>query len=252
MRQAETKGDPFEIAILDFLMPGTDGETLGRAIKSDTYLRKTSLMLLTSGARVGDGSELYEDGFDAYLMKPVRPVDLLDALGVMRATAASPNLSRKMITRHSLNEIRLLKQRQKDTLTAVLSAQVLVAEDNTVNRVLATRLLEKFGCRVDLARNGVDAVEMWSQQRYDLILMDCHMPQMDGYEATAEIRLREARRAGAAGRRTPILALTASAREEDLNRCLAAGMDDFISKPVEIKNLRSAVSRWFNQPLIIR
>ncbi|MBV9303682.1 MAG: response regulator [Acidobacteriaceae bacterium] len=123
-----------------------------------------------------------------------------------------------------------------------LRVRILVAEDNATNQKLIVRLLEKFGCRVDVASNGKEAVEMWNQLPYDLVLMDCQMPEMDGYEATVEIRRREAK--NATKERTPIVALTASAMQGDADRCLASGMDEFISKPLQVERLRQIIERW--------
>jgi signal transduction histidine kinase/CheY-like chemotaxis protein len=243
LRGAHADGDPFDIAILDFLMPDMDGEMLGRAIKRDPDLRHTALVMLTSGGQAGDCSDLGNAGFAAYLVKPVRPALLLDALAVVRHTDANGGARPPMITRHSLAESRAVEMRSQPAAEA-LDARILVAEDNAVNRKLAVRLLEKFGCRVDVASNGKEAVEMWSRLPYDAVLMDCQMPEMDGYEATAEIRRREAERGVPAEKHTPILALSASAMEEDVKKCLAAGMDDFISKPVEIEKLRRCLERW--------
>ncbi len=127
-------------------------------------------------------------------------------------------------------------------MTAALRTRVLVAEDNATNQKLIVRLLEKCGCRVDVAADGKEAVEMWSRLPYDMVLMDCQMPDMDGYEATAEIRRREAE--GTPKRRTPIVALTASTMQGDSEKCLASGMNDFISKPVQVENLLRAIQRW--------
>ncbi len=194
LRVAHAHHDPFDIAVLDYMMPEMDGETLGRAIKSDVDLRKTALVMLTSGAQVGDVSHLERVGFAAYLMKPVRRMDLLDALAIVRAAAANPDAPVVMITRHRLTEFRTSEKHQKTDLRAALTARILVAEDNAVNQKLTVRLLEKLGCQVDIACNGREALEMWDKLPYDAILMDCQMPEMDGYEATAEIRKRESGR----------------------------------------------------------
>jgi two-component system sensor histidine kinase/response regulator len=241
---AHSKGDPFDIAIVDFLMPGFDGEMLGRAIKSDADLQKTALVMLTSGVLSGNSLQLNEMGFAAYLIKPVRPVDLLDVLAIVRAALIGGTPINRMITRHSLTEFRASEKHHNTKVLAQMGAHILVVEDNAINRKLAVRLLEKFGCQADVACDGKQAVAMWSRNHYDAILMDCQMPEMDGYEAATEIRRLEAGRLDKAGRRTPILALTASAMESDMNRCLRAGMDDFLSKPVQVESLRLAISRW--------
>ena len=242
MRWAQTDGDPFQIAVLDFLMPGMDGEMLGQAIKRDPDLRRTALVVLTSAGQAGDRARFEQAGFAAYLVKPVRPLDLLDALAVVHGVGSGGKALLQMVTRHSLAESRVAETKPTAVRAAVLGSRVLVAEDNAVNQKLAIRLLEKFGCRVDVASNGKEAVEMWGQLPYDVVLMDCQMPEMDGYEATAEIRRREAAQNGAP--RTPIVALTAGAMEGDVEKCMAAGMDDFISKPVQVDHLRSTLERW--------
>ena len=122
---------------------------------------------------------------------------------------------------------------------APIAARVLVAEDNAVNQVVAVRMLERMGCRVDVAASGLDAVACATLARYDVIFMDCQMPELDGYGATAEIRRLES-----GGARTPIVAMTANAMEGDRQRCLAAGMDGYLSKPVRAAELRAAVVRW--------
>ena len=247
LRAAQTGGDPFHTALLDFLMPDMDGEMLGRAIKSDPRLRQVSLVMLSSSAQTGDRPRFEEAGFAAYLVKPVRPVDLLDALAVVCGTAVSGKTPTPMITRHSLTESRAIEMHPQTVPATALSCRVLLAEDNTINQKLAVRLLEKFGCRVDVAANGKEALEMWSRMPYDAILMDCQMPEMDGYEATLEIRRREGAQTGIAVTRTPILAMTASAMQSDVDKCLAVGMDDFISKPVQIDRLRRTLERWVQQ-----
>jgi two-component system sensor histidine kinase/response regulator len=249
LRIAHSDGHPFDIAILDFLMPEMDGEMLGRAIRSDPDLGGTALVMLSSGGQSTGCAQLAAAGFAACLTKPVRPVDLLDALAILRAAAIGGEAPVQMITRHSLTESRAVEKQQKPMAIDALHARILLAEDNAINRKLAVRLLEKFGCEVDVASNGKEAIDMWSRRPpYDVILMDCQMPEMDGYEATTEIRQREARCDGSADQRTPIVAITASAMADDLKKCLAAGMDDFISKPVKIENLRHTLERWVNKP----
>jgi signal transduction histidine kinase/DNA-binding response OmpR family regulator len=242
LRTANAERDPFAIALLDYVMANANGEMLGRAIKSDPELRQTSLVMLTSAGQRGDCERFDQAGFAAYLVKPVRPVDLLDTLTMVRGAMISGNAPAQMITRHSLRELRATEKQDKAIVTAALRTRILVAEDNATNQKLVVRLLEKCGCRVDVAADGKEAVEMWSRLPYDLVLMDCQMPDMDGYAATAEIRRREAN--GALKTRTPIVALTASTMQGDAEKCLASGMDDFISKPVQLENLRRAIQRW--------
>jgi CheY-like chemotaxis protein len=247
LRTASADRDPFAIALLDYVMPDSDGETLGRTIKTDPELSQTSLVMLTSAGRSGDSARFDQAGFAAYLVKPVRPVDLLDTLTAVRGAVINGNAPAQTITRYSLREIRSIEKQHKPIVAAALRTRILVAEDNATNQKLVVRLLEKCNCRADVAANGKEAVEMWSRLPYDVVLMDCQMPNMDGYQAAAEIRHREAK--SAAKRRTPILALTASIMQNDSEKCLASGMDDFIPKPVQLENLRRAIQRWAANPV---
>jgi CheY-like chemotaxis protein len=244
LRAANADRDPFAIAVLNDLMGRSSGEMLGRAIKSDPGLWQTSLVMLASAGQRGDRERFDQAAFAAYLVKPVRPVDLLDTLTVVRRAALGGNMPLQMITRHSLRESRAIDNQHKPIVTVAPGTRILVAEDNATNQKLVVRLLEKRGCRVDVAADGKEAVEMWSRLPYDVILMDCQMPDMDGYEATAEIRRREA--TGTPKRRTPIVALTASTMQGDSEKCLASGMDDFISKPVQVEDLNRAIQRWMS------
>ena len=246
LRAAADRGEPIHIAILDYFMPGMDGEGLAQAIRADRILRHTMLIMLTSSGRRGDGRRFQEAGFAGYFVKPVRASTLMDAL----ATAWGAQLEGKesaIVTRHTLAE-----SGSKSAAPRIASGggatpaglpfehvRVLVAEDNVVNQKVACRLLEKLGCRVEVAANGREAVEMTARIPFDLVFMDCQMPELDGYDATREIRKREG-----AGKRTPILAMTANAMDTDRARCLEAGMDDFLSKPVHPSVLRRAMERW--------
>jgi CheY-like chemotaxis protein len=244
LRRAQADSDPFEIAILDFHMPHTNGEMLGRAIKLDPDLSSTALVLLTSVAQKGDQARFEQAGFAAQLAKPVRAADLLDALVMLRGVVASGRTSTQMINLQNVMESRATEPQHKPVAAGQLHARILVAEDNPVNQKVAMRLLEKFGCRVDVASNGAEAVEMWSRSSYDAILMDCQMPEMNGYDATLEIRRRELGQSSTTKGRIPILAMTASAMREDVEKCMASGMDDFLSKPVQVENLRHTLERW--------
>jgi len=176
----------------------------------------------------GDGVEAQDAQVDGYLTKPVRPSDLQDCIAAVMGKSDSDD---RLVTRHSVARP-----------AAALHGRILLAEDNDVNRELMLALLESFGCRADMAVNGREVLEAVEKADYDLILMDCQMPELDGYEATARIRTRE--RCSRGGKRTAIVALTANAMEGDRERCLAAGMDDYLSKPVRQEALRNALSRW--------
>jgi signal transduction histidine kinase/DNA-binding response OmpR family regulator len=241
LRAAQDCGHPFHIAILDHQMPDIDGEMLGRMIKVDPLLCQVQLLLLTSSGQKSDCARFEAVGFGAYLLKPARSENLIDALGELWGATLSGAPLAGMITRHSLAEARASELISSPEPEALPPLHILIAEDNLINQKLAKRLLEGYGCSVDVASNGIEAVDMWSRLSYDAIIMDCQMPEMDGLEATTEIRRREQIRGLAT--HTPIVALTASAMEGDRQKCLAAGMDDFLPKPIHAKMLRSVLQR---------
>ena len=230
MRQAAMAGRPYEVALLDHQMPGYDGANLGKAIVNDPSLKHTRLILLTSSGQRGDGHMFAEIGFAGYLLKPVTQRDLTDCLTmVLSADAASWHFkSQPIVTRHALRSQRAQKRQR-----------ILLAEDNAVNQKVACRILEKLGYRVDVAIDGIAAVQGWESGCYELILMDCQMPGMDGYEATRAIRARET-----LTERIPIIALTAHAMKGADVQCVAAGMDDYLSKPIDRVQLEACLERW--------
>jgi len=232
LRAAFQAGKPYPIALLDFQMPGMDGEELARKIKETPDLSETPLILVTSVPRRGDASRMLEAGFSAYLTKPVKQCQLHDTIAAVMGLQQSkdPAKKRTLITRHSLSES--TKARFK----------ILVAEDNVVNQKVAARMLEKAGYRCDVAANGKEAVEALSRIPYDLVFMDCQMPVMDGYDATVEIRRRESE-----ARHIPIIAMTAHTMKGDREKCLEAGMDDYIGKPVTKKTLHEVLEKYLSQ-----
>jgi two-component system sensor histidine kinase/response regulator len=227
LRRAATSGKPYEVAVLDYHMPGMDGIELARAIRADPALGSPRLVLLTSSARIGDARVAREAGTDAFLTKPVKVAALFDCLSTVVAVARTTEPS-GLITTHSLEEA-----------SAAARSHLLVVDDHPVNQFVAVRLLEKLGHRVDVAASGVEAVAAVSRTQYAAVLMDCQMPEMDGFEATRQIRRNEA-----AGRHTPIIAMTAAAMAGDDEKCLAAGMDDYMSKPVKRETLIATLTRW--------
>ncbi|MEO0248370.1 MAG: response regulator [candidate division WOR-3 bacterium] len=260
LREAQAAGDPYQMALIDYQMPGMDGEMLAHAIKSDPTLQETVLVMLTSLGQRGEARRMMEAGFAAYLVKPVRPSQLKDALAKARGAqmmAASANPATRFTQGESrAAELGLPKPRSKS-----IRARVLVVEDNVVNQKVAVRMLEKLGCRVDVAANGKEAIRMVELLPYDLILMDCEMPEMDGFEATAAIRAWEQQWRGERGEwkeeggqkpstihhppsphRIPIIAMTAHAMKGDRERCLTAGMDAYIPKPVQLQDLFDAIA----------
>ena len=239
LRAAAAIGAPCELAVIDRHMPRINGLELAGMIKADPSLAATQIVLLTSVGLRGDAEQARRAGVGAYLVKPVRSSQLYDCLSAMLAhsdrTAESDAAGRievpavpVLVTRHILQ-----------TATAG-RPHVLVAEDNVVNQKVAARMLDKLGCRVDLVANGYEAVESALRIPYAIAFMDCQMPGMDGFRAATEIRRLEEQN----GRHVPIVAMTANAMQGDRERCLEAGMDDYIAKPVRLEDLRTVVSRW--------
>jgi len=231
LRTADDEGDPFRIALLDSRMSGMDGETLGRKIKADPQLSDVHLVMLTSAARRGDARRMHEAGFAAYLTKPVKQSQLLDCLRTVAGKSEGSNWahSEAIVTRHSITEDRKRRVR------------ILLAEDNIMNQKVALYILKaKLGYRADAVANGAEAVESLSRQHYDLVLMDCQMPIMDGYQATHAIRDPSS---SVLNHDIVIIAMTANAMKGDREQCLQAGMDDYITKPINVQKLFEAIER---------
>jgi two-component system, sensor histidine kinase and response regulator len=238
LRAAVEAADAYGLVITDFDMPDGDGETLARAVHADPALRGVVLVLLTSVDQQGGIERVREAGFSAYLVKPVRASLLMDALLAVWGAGADVG-SRRLVTQDTLMTRRVEQAAALPGPAAPLHTRVLLAEDNPVNQQVAAAMIERLGARVDVAGNGKEALELLALLPYDLVLMDCEMPEMDGYAATAEIRRRNI-----GGRRIPIVAMTAHAMEGDRDRCLAAGMDDYVTKPVELSAIEAVVRRW--------
>jgi PAS domain S-box-containing protein len=234
LRTAHAQGDPYQIAILDHQMPGMDGLMLARAVRQDPLISDVMLLLLTSSGQRKDARTAAEVGFTAYLTKPVRPSLLLDALaGAWARRSPRAEMARPSRTPDEAGPP------ETGTPPRWAGARVLVVEDNQVNQRVAGALLARLACRVDFAATGTEAIVMVSTLPYDLVFMDCEMPEMDGYEATSQIRRQEQ-----AGRHMPIIAMTAHALPGDREKCLAAGMDDYLMKPIRPGDLRQALERW--------
>jgi two-component system sensor histidine kinase/response regulator len=241
LRAAAESGEPYDLAILDLNMPGMDGVELAHRIKTDPTIASTRLILLTSLGLRGEAEQARRVGFSAYLTKPVRQSRLYDAIATVMSLPdgddQTPEHGTSIVTRHSLEEARAHASERLSS-----RGHVLVAEDNSVNQKVAVRMLEKLGYRADVAANGVEALEALSRIRYAAVLMDVQMPEMDGYEATKEIRKREG-----VDRHTPIIAMTANALEGDREKALEAGMDDYVSKPVKPEKLELVLGHWILQ-----
>ncbi len=231
LHQAVDEGLSFDIAILDMQMPVMDGETLGRRIKEAPDIKDTILVMLTSLGQRGDAALMKSIGFVAYLTKPVRRSQLYDCLATViggRSKDAQQD-SVPMVTKHSISDARRRNVR------------ILLAEDNIINQKVAVNIIEKFGYRVDAVANGLEAVKALETVPYDLVLMDVQMPEMDGYEATAEIRNQQSKVKDHA---IPVIAMTANAMKGDRERCLEAGMDDYTPKPVDPQKLLEKIEEW--------
>jgi signal transduction histidine kinase/CheY-like chemotaxis protein len=217
-------GEPLEMLITDVHMPGMDGFEVARRIREDERFNDLVIVTITSAGRPGDGALCEQLGIASYLLKPITPTELRDAIQLTLARDRRVQSQSGLVTRHSLRE-------------AWQSLRVLLAEDNQVNQRLAQAILERLGHRVTHAKTGRDVLALWERETFDLILMDIQMPEMGGVEATAIIREREAERGG----HIPIVAMTAHAMAGDRERFLAAGMDEYISKPISQDRLREVV-----------
>ncbi len=229
--QQATLERPFDLVIMDLMMPGMDGFALARAIQRNPRIASIHLILLTAHEKRGQGEQALRMGFSAYLTKPIKQSLLLDAIAdTMLARTPVPHPS----PASSLHAEPPRPNGQQHTL--------LLAEDNPANQRLAIRQLNKLGYQVYTATNGREALDLYlgGEVPFQLILMDCHMPEMDGFEATRAIRKAEA----VSGTHIPIIAMTANAMMGDRETCIAAGMDDYISKPVTLQRLRDVLAQW--------
>jgi len=231
LRTAVTDNDPFNLAVLDMQMPEMDGETLGKKIKEDPELKDTTLILMTSMGDRGDAKRLEKAGFAAYLTKPIKQSHFYDCLAVVTGMRKRPQKERPVtiVTRHSLAENRKS------------GVRILLAEDNIINQKVALNMLKKFGYRAKAAADGKETIRALETAPYDLVLMDCQMPEMDGYEATGEIRNPASK---VLDHKIPVIAMTAHAMDGDREKCLKAGMDDYLSKPIDPQKLFDMLDKW--------
>jgi PAS domain S-box-containing protein len=228
LRQAAAEGDPCEIALIDMQMPGMEGESLGRLVRAEAQLSATRCVMLTAAPMRGDGARAREAGFDAYLSKPVHDDLLRRCLAAVRGGAAFPPQSPSLITRHSLAEAN------------GGGARILLVEDNATNQEVARTLLLNHGFLVDTVENGQQALDALQRMPYQLVLMDYLMPVMDGLETTRRIRRNDP---PVLDPRVPVIAMTASAMRGDRERCLEAGMNDYVTKPILQDELLEAITR---------
>jgi signal transduction histidine kinase len=238
MYKAVKSGTPFDVAIIDHMMPDMGGEELALSIRANPDLNATRLIMATSRGMRGDAAKARKLGYAAYLIKPVKYKPLYETILAVCGRAAAPQQGGsddELITRHSLKEIQTIK------------ARILVVEDNIVNQKVALKILEKFGYRAEFAANGQEAVASYKAIPYDIILMDVQMPVLDGIGATKKIRALEKElppEQRTNRDRMVIIAMTANAMKGDRERCLEAGMDDYLVKPVNPEELKAKLVKW--------
>ena len=231
LRQALDDGAPFEVAVIDMQMPGMDGEALGKVIKADKQLANTKIVMLSSIGQRGDAARFEEIGFSAYLTKPARDRDLFNVL----STILSPAQARGMPGPERP------AKRDLSRLFAGVDARVLLAEDNLINQQVVFGVFKKLGLAVDAVPNGEEALKALASTAYNLVLMDVHMPVMDGLEATRRVRDPQS---PVLDHNVPIIAMTASAMRGDRERCLEAGMSDYVTKPITPHSLIEKLQAW--------
>jgi CheY-like chemotaxis protein len=256
LQEAVASGKLFGLAIVDRSMPELDGIQLGQLIRDEADLANTKLLLLTSIGQRGEAEAAHQAGFPGYLTKPLRGVQLHDGLATVMGYCVvdEPNKPRPLVTRHTV------KEAQRD-----YRDKILVADDHAINQQLIVLLLERLGYRSDVVGNGWEAGQAVASGSYALVLMDCQMPEMDGFEATKNIREAETEKRKALdvedtmlegtspdalpltpynALRVPIVALTANAMPGDREKCLTAGMDDYLFKPIRPDDLSAVLERW--------
>ena len=241
---------PFDIALLDMQMPGMDGAELGRRLKTDPRFQKIPLIIMTSIAHRGEAKRFAELGFSAYFSKPFTPSDLFDALMVIREDGDALKQASPLVTRHYVQALtKTQQQEQPVTLSPQCQwpreTRLLLVEDNKVNQLVSKGVFKKLGLEIDVAGDGEEALVIMERAiadaPYALIFMDCQMPKMDGYETTRQIRLATA---GAIYQNVPIVAMTANAMKGDREKCLEAGMNDYLSKPIRTEELSRILQEW--------
>lgn len=236
LRFAQQNGQPFDLVLLDMQMPDMDGQEVALQIKSDKIITNIKIIILTSIGQRGDAQLLKQSGISTYLTKPVRQSDLFTSLLTVSCENDDIESSQRVSP--------IIENKWPQ-----LNINILVAEDNETNQQVILGMLKKIGCTVTLASNGKEVVNVASEGSYDLILMDCQMPTMDGYQATAEIRRMEVQ--NEQGHLIPIIALTANALEGDREKCLAAGMNDYLSKPFRQDEIIKILEQWSTDTPVI-
>ncbi|HVW64287.1 MAG TPA: response regulator [Nitrosospira sp.] len=244
LREAHAAGDPYQMAILDYQMPEMDGEMLGQAIKTDPLLHDIPLVMLSSLGHESDIRErLKKIGFSAYILKPARQSELLSTL----TSVWEAHCNRRSADLIKLDPVKPPQpvpeapapEKTGETSFRFAGTRILLTEDNITNQIVGTMMLKNLGCKVDVAGNGRQALQKIDRFSYDLVFMDCEMPELDGFEATAMIRQRKDEKS-----LIPIIAVTAQAMQGDRERCLLAGMSDYLSKPLKQEDFARALESW--------
>ena len=233
----------FDIAILDSTYSENNSFKLAQTLKNNPATKDIALIMITSTPSRGDKLKMENAGFSAYFNKPLIFWQLLNAIAIIM-DAKSTGRNVPLITQHSLKEMKASQHKSEKSSISFPNTTILLAEDNPVNQMIAATLLEKYGCTIITAINGKEAVQKFQDHNFDMVLMDCHMPEMDGYEATREIRkleLSEARK------RIPIIAFTANMASNNNDKFLDAGMDDLLTKPVIQFNLENMLAKWLSK-----
>jgi two-component system, sensor histidine kinase and response regulator len=229
LQTAEAEHASFQLAIIDMKMPHMNGLELAARIRSDEKLTKTPLVMLTSTLFSGEADEAKQMGFAAYITKPIRKSDLYQRLiQALQGENTTP-------------ELPAAKHASVFSTDPKFQAKILIADDNQINQEVVGLMLQKLGCRVDIANNGKEALLAVAKTPYDLVMMDCMMPELDGYEATSAIR--RLQRSGELAK-FPVVAITANAIEGDRDKCIAAGMDDYLAKPFKFADLKRILENW--------
>ncbi len=229
LRETAEQHDPFSVALLDQQMPGMDGSELGRMIKADPLLESTLMIMVTSLGRRRNAAALEKIGFAGYLTKPVRQNQLKDCIALVLGRLAGNVPQTGIVTQYTVAEF------------SKRGVRILLAEDNRINQKVAQALLHKLGYKADVVANGLEAVQALELINYDLVLMDCLMPEMDGFKATAMIRDASSK---VLSHVVPIIAMTANAMMGDREDCIIAGMDDYLAKPVKKEELAEVLDKW--------
>jgi len=227
LEQSIGSDEMFDMALVDFQMPGMDGAHFAHQVRTREELNNVRLILVTSLPQQGDAKALKDDGFEGFLTKPIKQQALYQTLAIIRGLPQETVASVPLIT---VDSVRVAPSKP---------ARLLVAEDNRVNQRLITKLLEKEGCVCEVVTNGQEALEAVRESSYDLILMDCQMPVMDGFSATRQI-LAEFPDA------PPIIALTAGVTAQERQECEDAGMQDFVAKPIKVERLRECLVKFLS------